>query len=291
MQTKRNLIGTICLFILATLADLQIAEGGGRQPRFKETRTTNITHMAEAGLNVWTDNGFISVKRSEGADVELVAHLTCVSPERLEAVEIITERTKDQTLKVYAKWPGSKQRDNEGCSFELLLPDTRNIDLCTGNGAITCEELSGKAVLNTSNGKITINTHNGPVNATTSNGAIHAQDITGTVKLRTSNGSIEARNITGSTELHTSNGAIKAFNVVSPVNARTSNGAISLELAPSFSGRMTASTSSGPLNISDLKDAKLISSEKKRITFSIGDSDHDSSASTSNGSIQIRSLR
>lgn len=274
--------------MIGALAGLQIAEGGGIQPKFKETCTNNITHIADEGLNVRTDNGAISVKRSDRSDVEVVAHITCVSPERLEAVEIITERTGDQTLKIYAKWPGSKRKKNEGCSFELLLPDARNIELRSSNGAVSCEGFAGTATLSTSNGKITVDTHDGPVNATTSNGAINARNITGTAELRTSNGAIEAQNITGAADLHTSNGAIKAFNVVSPVNARTSNGAISLELAPAFSGEMAASTSHGSLDISDLGDAKLISSGKKRITFSIGDSNHKSSASTSNGSIRIK---
>lgn len=287
MQTKATILKTSALAIL-TLMTAYAAHAGGRHPRFDETRTTNMSHVADAGLHIRTDNGAITVTRSDRADVEIVANIRCVSPERLEAVEIIAERQGDNTLKVYAKWPGGKRKNNEGCSFELQLPDARNLDLRTANGAIKCGEFSGSAQLNTSNGKITVSSHDGPVNANTSNGAIHVHNIQGTLTAVTSNGKINARHIGGAAELRTSNGAVEAIDVVSPLQIRTSNGAISLELAPDFAGEMTASTSHGSLDISGIEDARLISSGKKRIVFAIGESEQKSSTSTSNGSIRIR---
>jgi DUF4097 and DUF4098 domain-containing protein YvlB len=267
------------------------AQAGGRQPLFDRTLTTNLVHLTNSGLAIRTDNGAIDVQQSDRHDISLTARIRCVSPERLAAVEISAERTADGTLDIHALWPDGKRKNNEGCSFELLLPDASNVDLRASNGTISSAGFSGMAELQTSNGKIIISGHDGPVHATTSNGGIDARNITGTLRAVTSNGRIDAQHIGGAAELRTSNGAINAVNLVSPLTAHTSNGSIGLELAPSFAGEMTASTSNGSLDIAGLKDAELISSGKKRITFRIGASGHESSASCSNGSIRIRSLR
>ena len=288
MHKYKGLLASLYIGLASTLISTYTAEGGGARPTFDDVRALTVDHMAEAGLNVRTDNGAITVKRFDRNDVEITAYIRCVSPERLEAVEIIAEREHSGTLKIYAKWPGGKRKNKEGCSFEVLLPDARDLELRTANGAITAEGFSGTASLKTSNGKITVHAHDGSVDVSTSNGAVDLTAINGTVKATTSNGRISARDINGGVELRTSNGAIHAVGVTSPVNAHTSNGSISLELATGFAGEMTASTSNGSLDINGLDKAKLISSGKKRIVFAVGDTDHKSSASTSNGSLRIR---
>ena len=267
------------------------AQAGGRQPLFERTLTTNLIHRTDSGLTIRTDNGAITVQQSDRHDVELTAHIRCASPERLAAVEVSAERTPAGTLEIHALWPDGKRKNSEGCSFELLLPDASNVELRTSNGAVSSKGFSGPAELQTSNGKIIISGHDGPVHATTSNGRIDARNISGTLRAVTSNGRIDVQHVGGAAELRTSNGAINAVNLVSPLTAHTSNGSIDLDLAPAFAGEMTATTSNGSLDIAGLKDAELISSGKKRITFRIGDSSQKSSASCSNGSIRIRSLR
>lgn len=238
--------------------------------RFKETREISIVPIHNAGLKAQTSNGFINACRSDGPNALLTAHLRCISQQRLDAAEVIAERLPDQTLNLYVKWPQGRRRGNEGCSFEISLPNTSAIELHSSNGALTCTGLAGEALLHTSNGRIEVNKHTGPLTARTSNGMITVRDCTDELDLRTSNGTIHA------------------CNVAAPIQAGSSNGRILVELAPDFSGEMSVSTSNGSLDINDLPNVTLLSSGRNHMQFRVGDSTRPSSASTSNGSIHIR---
>ena len=241
--------------------------------RFKETREIPVAPVETTGLDVRAANGSITVRCSKEQVATVTAQLKCISQERLNATEIIVERGEDQTMKVYAVWPGGRRLNRESCSFEIVLPEVSGISLHSSNGALYCEGAGGVAELTTSNGRVEIVDHAGPVT------------------VRTSNGKIEVRNIDGNCDLRTSNGAIEALNVEYPITAQSSNGRIVFELGPAFSGEVSASTSNGALDIGGLSNVSLISNSRNRIHFRVGDSSQASSASTSNGSIRIQPAR
>jgi DUF4097 and DUF4098 domain-containing protein YvlB len=236
---------------------------------YSKTVLSEVPHINSAGLYIHTSNGAINVQQSDTEKVEITATLHALSAERLDAVEIIAERTGSNTLEIYAKWP-DKRKHNEKCSFNVLLPNASSVHLKTSNGDIKCLGLSGEGLLESSNGDIIVSTHGGPLDA------------------HTDNGEITARNITGSVSLKTSNGDIKAYDVNAPFNMTTSNGDIYLELAPAFEGEIKASTSNGKLDTKNLNDAQLISCEKNRVHLKVGHETNCSKIRTSNGAVCIR---
>jgi len=246
---------------------------GSPSAKFKETRKLPVSHVLGAGVTVQTVNGSIKVEHIQGTNALLVAHVKCTTQERLDATKIVAEHLTDHKLNIYVAWPDGKRLGNEGCSFEITLPDASGITLLSSNGSLYSKGFEGTALLQTSNGSVEVDGHAGPLT------------------VQTSNGKIIVRDVAGDTDLQTSNGAIEAFNVNDPIQARSSNGSILLEMAPDFSGEMSASTSNGSIDINGLPNMIMLLSEKKRVHFKIGESSRTSLVSTSNGSIRIKAVK
>ena len=261
------------------------------QPLHEETRTISVPHQREAALEVDTVNGSVVVSQSDRDDVQIVAHLRAVSPERLGAAEVVADRDESGALSVSVDWPEGKPRSREGCSFEVLIPDAVDVTLRTTNGRIDLAGLGGKADLHTSNGAVEVKGHNGPLNATTSNGQIKATGIRGAIDVSTSNGRIEIADATSRVDAKTSNGAITvslAPEGPGPINAHTSNGSITLNLSPVMQGRLTLTTSNGSVRVDPSCEAQVVSERKNHAVLDLGSSENHSSATTSNGSIQVQ---
>lgn len=197
----------------------------------EQVTTIPVPHVAGSGLKVTTRNGHISVKKSTGPDVQIIATLRMVSDERLHNTTISANRDGSGVLVIAATPPDGNWQSNEGCGFDVALPEAKGVTLKSSNGAVEISGLSGSAELESSNGSVTVSSHDGPVHAETSNGRIEVSAATGSVKCSTSNGSVHVvLNGPGPVNIDTSNGAItlavgKAF--VGSINARTSNGSIS----------------------------------------------------------------
>jgi DUF4097 and DUF4098 domain-containing protein YvlB len=263
------------------------------QPLHEATRTIEHDHAAESGLRVESANGSITVQKTERDNVQIVAHLRAISPERLEAAKTIIERKDDKTLAIRVAWPEDKRLGNEGCSFEIHIPDAVGLHLKTSNGKLQAVGLRGNAELRTSNGRVEIQDHSGPVIAKSSNGNIVVKGVSGAIDTETSNGKITIVGAPDSVRAKSSNGALRisfAPESTGPIDAHTSNGTVELELGTSFAGHLSLTTSNGSIELSELPSAQLVSSGKKHTELAFGDADHKSEVRTSNGSIRVRSV-
>ncbi len=234
-----------------------------------ETRVEAVGHVADSGLRVRTRNGSVTVRRDDRTDVQITAKLRAVNLERLAETKIVARRDNDGTLDIYVDWPGDQPKNNEACSFQLLMPDAGRIDITSSNGSLHIEDLGDEVVLVSSNGAIQVAGVKGPVHARTSNGAIKIAAALGPIEAKTSNGSINARRMAG------------------PFDLRTTNGGITIDLAPDFAGEIDLHTSNAKLDVSGLDNARLISSGKDSMRLSLGDQDTVSTANTTNGRILV----
>ncbi len=254
-------------------------------------KSLTVSHQAEAAIDVRTENGSIQVVKADRSDVEIVATIRARTQERLDSTTINARRGEDGVLHVTADWPAAGRRDNEGCSFEVAVPEAVGVVLESSNGALSIAGLAGAARLRTSNGAIHAADQDGPVEARTSNGGINVEAAQGTVDARSSNGRVTVSEATAAVKAETSNGSVTVRLVPAnpgPVEARTSNGGIELDLSPAFSGELTLETSHGGIHAKDLPGARLISSEKDRLVLGFGQSDAKSTAKTSNGAVTVR---
>lgn len=255
----------------------------------KETRRLEVAHEAGTGLSVDSENGGVEVSKTPGAaNVVISATVRARTDERLAATRVVAEREQGGTLKVYVLWPDDKRLGNEGCSFEILTPDAKGVDIDTSNGSIRIAGLSGDAHLVSSNGPITVTGHHGAVQATTSNGRITADDVDGRLIAATSNGAVTVTDATGPVEVDTSNGGVDvrlADSSPGPVSVETSNGHVDVVCGRGYAGTLSMATSNGSTRFTD-GEGRIVRG-KDRLEARIG-SGETSRIRTSNGSIEVR---
>ena len=227
---------------------------------------------AASPIIVDTTNGAITVSTAADAkEVTIVAKLRAQTKERLAATKVLAERKDDKTLSVYVKWPDDKRLSNEGCGFEIVLPDAASAKLTTNNGAVSAKGINGVVYAESSNGAITVEHAGGEVTAKTSNGSVTVNDAPGKVVAESSNGSIKVS---------------LTKDAKGPVNLDTSNGSITLSFGPAFSGSIEADTSNGKVTITGVDPAKVKQRKKSEAEVKLGDGEK-SVLDTSNGSITI----
>lgn len=242
----------------------------------EQVTTIPVPHVAGSGLKVTAHNGHIDVKKASGAEVSIVATLRMISDERLKATTITANRDAAGILVISAT-PPDEWKGNEGCGFDITLPEARGITLKTSNGSIHTSDLAGAAELATSNGSITVASHDGAVHAGTSNGRVEVVDVTGGVDCTTSNGSVKVTLAAASP---------------GPVKIDTSNGSITLEVGKAFAGSISADTSNGSISTPDARSGyaalNVQRQGKHRAVVTLGSSGAKSTLDTSNGSITIK---
>lgn len=257
----------------------------------EETRTINVPHVAASSVDVETSNGGISVKVAERDDVLIVARLRMISVERLAATRIVSERDAANRLRIRVAWPDDKRRSNEGCNFDITVPDAQGVKLKSSNGRLMIGGLSGEADLSTSNGGIQVRGHDGDLKARSSNGGLEIEGVTGDITADTSNGRIQVQDAVAEVRARTSNGSVHvqlAEDGAGPVDIETSNGSVTLELGRAFAGDLELRTSNAGLNVSGLEGAEIVSMGKRQARLKFGDFHQSSRVRTSNGSITVR---
>lgn len=259
---------------LAMAGCVVIAPGcGSYAPTIESKRTSQIPHVADAPIEVKTQNGAIVVEKHDGADVTISAVIRGQTQERLDATRVLAERKADSSLAVYVQWPEGGRRGSEGCDFKIGIPSVKGVTADTANGAIMLVGLAGPLKADTSNGAITIRSHEGDIEAETSNGKVTIERAPGKVKASSSNGAMSVT---------------LADNAAGPVEIETSNGSVNLEVGPAFVGTLKASTSNGSLTMPSGEGIVHQSVTKRSAQLKFGSGENTSVVKTSNGSVTVK---
>jgi serine/threonine-protein kinase len=179
----------------------------------------------------------------------------------------------------------SKMNTYRDADFELLVPESFNLDLETDAGPIS------------------ITTIDGDVSLRTRGGSIEAMDITGTTQLFTSGGHINVGNVESNATLNTNGGHIKIENVEGNLVAKTSGGHVDVGEVEGTSelytegggitvargeGTINATTKGGAITISRAEEACELSASIGGIqVFFVGQPSEDSKLSTASGNIKV----
>lgn len=264
-----------------------LAAGCGGTALFHATRTAQVTHAAGSPVSIYSENGSVDLARAEVTDVHITAHIRAQTQERLDEARIAVVRDETGRLTIGVDWPGGHRRGNEGCDFDVRLPDASGVTVETSNGRIAMAGLAGAAMLGTSNGGIQVTGHDGDVRGHTSNGRVTMRSVRGEVKARTSNGAVEVVRVTGMVDAATSNGHVEVILDPAgrgPVFVDTSNGSISVDLGPAFSGKVTMRTSNGRISVIGAE----ATGGKEHKSVVVGAGGAESILKTSNGPVQLR---
>jgi hypothetical protein len=263
----------------------------GGPAAFRETRTITSEYRPGMPLRVDTRNGSIEVRRADVPEVRITARLRARTEDRLRGTRIVAGRETDGTLYVGVRWAYERRYGNEGCSFEILVPEASGLRLETSNAPIRVAGTSGTADLDTSNGEIVAEDHAGELQARTSNGPIRLRRVGGDVVARTSNGPIEVVEASGPVEADTSNARVVIRlddAATGPIRAATSNGRIDLDVGAGFRGDLRIETSNGRIRVDPDRGVRLLSMSRDAARIRIGEPGPLSTAVTSNGSVSIR---
>ena len=170
-----------------------------------------------------------------------------------------------------------------GIGFTVDVPTQYNLQLNTGGGRITVDDISGEVEADTSGGNIEIGfVSGGDVHVDTSGGNIEVGGATGDVEADTSGGNITIGDVTGNVVADTSGGRIRIGNVQGDIEADTSGG--NIEIGES-TGRVILDTSGGSIRAAWAMGA--ISADTSGGNIRLAGSDTSVKADTSGGNIEI----
>lgn len=193
---------------------------------------------ANGTLSIESDAGSIDVRTWEQNRVRLRVHNS-------GGFEVEIDQSGND-VNVVADSRGSLfglRRSNIG--FTVDVPMEYNVELNTGGGNITVEDISGEVEADTSGGNIEIGfVTGGDVKADTSGGNIEVRGATGDVEADTSGGNITIGDVSGHVIADTSGGRIRIGNVQGDIEADTSGGNIEVG---DGGGRVSLDTSGGSI--------------------------------------------
>lgn len=198
-------------------------------------------------------------------------------------------------------WFGSGSKVS--VSFVIHAPSASLINGRTSGGSVSATNFTDDVSLRTSGGSVTAKSIQGNADLRTSGGSITLQNVYGTISGRTSGGSIRADGLTGPADLRTSGGNIHLDNTSGAVSARTSGGNIRVQMTE-FRDDLDLRTSGGSITVDmpetdnfemDLSGNRVNvelrnftgSSERNRVSGTVGDGGPMLAARTSGGSVTV----
>ncbi|MDQ6859802.1 MAG: DUF4097 domain-containing protein [Verrucomicrobiota bacterium] len=249
----------------------------------------NVREQVDAGAggNLVVDVGFgtVEITPGSGDKVAIDAHRMIdmhdeASEKRfLEEAPIIIHKDGN-TVSLSAR-----RSDNRGWSwhghinmdakFTVHVPKNFNLDLRTGGGNISVDEVKGQLKASTSGGKLKLTKLQGPVDAKTSGGGISVAECegplvvktsggnitgnggNGSLDARTSGGSVDVRDFKGDTLVRTSGGNLRLENISGKVSGETSGGGITASLVSPVPGDVELSSSAGSIVLNVPSDAAI----------------------------------
>lgn len=182
-----------------------------------ETHLFKVTGTPKVTLD--TFDGSIEVHAWDRPDVEVVVEKQAQDEARLQ--DITVEKSQDgDAVVLRVRGPSSSGSDgivigvhySPSARLRVAVPKAAMLDLRSGDGSITVEEVTGSASLRTDDGSIV------------------ATRLSGEVMARTDDGSIRCREITGKVDVETGDGSVVVNGTLTHLRAKTGDGSVRVAL-------------------------------------------------------------
>ena len=246
-----------------------------------ETQIIEKNYSVESGekLIIKSDTGSIDIKRWNKNEVSIWIQKDSRKSDSLDEYLISLEQNNGEVTIT-----GEAPRSNRvSVRYRIQVPATFNLNLETGGGFITVDNINGAVKVDTSGGTINIsNVTGGDVHADTSGGNIEIGNATGTVFANTSGGNIEVGNVEGDLTVGTSGGNIRIGRVQGESKIETSGGSIKVAQGGT---KTDAHTSGGGVEIGPSNGHVFVDTSGGNIR--IAKANGNVKADTSGGSVQV----
>jgi DUF4097 and DUF4098 domain-containing protein YvlB len=205
------------------------------------------------------ENGGVSVRAWEGADVRVVQRVQSWAPSRAEA-QAIAGRVRVHTAggEIYAEGPESARRTGYSVSYVVYVPRRMDLRLTASNGPVAVRGVTGRMEVSVRNGPLALD------------------DLGGSVRARATNGPL-AVSLTGSRW----NGE--------GLDAETINGPVTLTVPDGYHATLTTGTVNGPMNV-DIP-VTVQGRLPRQFTTELGGGGAPIRAVTTNGPVVVRQGR
>jgi len=209
---------------------------------------------AEPGgrLKIEMDGGSIDVEGHEAEEVRVDARSSGFAA---DSVRFELDEDGGRDLRLSIRSSGLMGLFGARVRLHVRVPTRFSVDLRTGGGDVTVEEVEGEVRARSGGGGVEVNRIVGPVEIETSGGRIRADAVRGELRARTSGGSINVADASGGLDVETSGGPLELRDVSGPVRARTSGGSIEVRFSGSPEGFVE--TSGGGIEVEVVRGAGL----------------------------------
>lgn len=137
---------------------------------------------------------------------------------------------------------------------QLNIPRQADLDLHSGDGNITAENLNGKVILRSGDGDIRVSAGKGIFNIETGDGRVECSGIEGALQAETKDGGIRVDGVFTRVDLHTGDGSVdfdarNGSKMDSGWSVRTGDGSVNLGLPDGFSADLDVHTGDGRITV------------------------------------------
>lgn len=225
-----------------------------------ETRKFTVSGRPTVSLD--TFDGAIEVHSWDRSEVEVVIDKQAQDEALLG--QIIVEQTQEgDHVTMRVRGPADSQRSGVviGVSFSpratlrVALPRTATLELKSGDGSITVEDVAGTFTLQSGDGSIVATRLNGELRVRTDDGSIRLREIAGKVDAETTDGSIIVNGTFTHLRAKTGDGSVrvgaeKGSTLDDDWLVETGDGSVELRLPEGTAMTVDASTSDGSIRSS-----------------------------------------
>jgi hypothetical protein len=246
-----------------------------------ETQIIEKSYSVESGeqLVIKSDTGSVDIKTWNKNEVGIWIQKESRKSDSLDEYLISLEKSNGEVTIM-----GEAPRSNRvSVRYRIQVPASFDVEVDTGGGFITVDDINGTVNVDTSGGSISIgNVSGGDVKADTSGGSIEIGNATGTVYANTSGGNIEVGNVEGDLTVDTSGGSIRIGDVQGESKIETSGGSIKV----AHGGTETeANTSGGNIEIGPSSGDVIVDTSGGNIR--VANASGNVKADTSGGSVKV----
>lgn len=231
-----------------------------------EGATASETHTFKVGaspkVSLDTFDGSIEVHSWDRAEVEVIVEKQAQDETLLQQI-VVEQSQEGDAVTLRVRGPASGGHDgiqigvvySPGAKLRVALPRSVTLDIKSGDGSITVEDVSGAVTMRSGDGSIVGLRVSGDVRATTDDGSIRLRETTGKVDVETLDGSVIVNGTFTALRAKTGDGSVriaaeKGSAIESDWLIDTEDGSVEVRLPEGVNAVVDAATSDGSIRSS-----------------------------------------